>query len=65
MQGDQHDQHVQQEEEQDDDDYCSDLENNFAEDKVFNNQLSFWLAETELYNKPVSCTTAPATNTVR
>ena len=57
VQGDQHDQHVQQEEEQDDDDYCSDLENNFAEDKVFNNQLSFWLAETELYNKPVSCTT--------
>ena len=24
--------------------------------------MSFWLAETELYNKPVSCTTAPATN---
>ena len=54
MQGDQHD---QQEEEQDDEDYCSDLE-----DKVFNNQLSFWLAENELYSKPVSCTTAPATN---
>ena len=28
------DQHVQQEEEQDDDDYWSDMENNFAEDKV-------------------------------
>ena len=36
VQGDQHDQHVQQEEEQNDDDYCSDLENYFAEDKVFN-----------------------------
>ena len=54
VQGDQHD---QQEEEQDDEDYCSDLE-----DKVFNNQLSFWLAENELYSKPVSCTTAPTTN---
>ena len=57
-------QHFQRKEE-DDDHSCSNLEDNFAEEKVFNNQESFSLAETKLYNKPVSCTTAPATNTVR
>ena len=56
------DQHVQREEQEDDDHSCSNLEDNFAEEKVFDNQESFRLAETKLYNKPVSCTTAPATN---
>ena len=46
---DQHDQHVQREEQEDDDHFSSDLEDNFAEDKVINNQLSLRLAETELY----------------
>ena len=59
MQGDQH---VQREEQEDDDHSCSNLEDNFAEEKVFDNQESFRLAETKLYNKPVSCTTATATN---
>ena len=59
MQGDQH---VQREEQEDDDHSCSNLEDNFAEEKLFDNQESFRLAETKLYNKPVSCTTATATN---
>ena len=56
------DQHVQREEQEDDGHSCSNLEDNFEEKTVFNNQESFSLAETKLYNKPVSCTTAPATN---
>ena len=56
------DQHVQREEQEDDDHSCSNLEDNFAEEKVFNNQESFRLAENKLYNKLVSCTTTPATN---
>ena len=56
------DQHVQREEQEDDDHSCSNLEDNFAEEKVFDNQESFRLAENKLYNKLVSCTTAPATN---
>ena len=62
VQGDQHDQHVQREEQEDDDHPCSNLEDNFAEEKVFNNQESLRLAENKLYNKLVSCTTAPPTN---
>ena len=53
------DQHVQREEQEDDDHFSSDLEDNFAEDKVINNQLSLRLAETELYTTSQSAAQPP------